>query len=313
MADKALVTVYILIYKDMKRIPDLLKSIVNQTYNNIELLISDDGSPNISYEDLETAIEPYKFRFKNIIINKNEKNKGTVQHLNGIIPKMNGDILCGIAADDLFYDFDVISSVVDFFKKNQDIDIVTSRRFDEGDKVEQPIKKVQKIIKDDFQSYQKIMFRATPLISGAGTFFRKGFWDKYGYYPEEFKLVEDASLFTKLIAQGIKIGFLDKVTILHGAGGVSDKNVSPHPWYTKDMDYLYSTWLYYFIPKKDIFSRRCVTYHKKRRKIKKKRDIILLYILYIDICLYLFWLYKENIVWNFCRKIKGVNCEKRIK
>lgn len=292
MKAKVLVTVYILIYKDMKRIPDLLESIAKQTYQEIELLISDDGSPNITEEELRKAVEPYRRRFKNIIVNKNEKNAGTVRHINGIIPKMNGSILCGIAADDTFYDSNVIENVVDFFESNREIDIVTSKRYDEGDNVERPIKKVQEIIKNDFDSYKKIMFRATPLISGAGTFFRKKLFEKHGYFPEEFKLVEDASFFTKLPAEGVKFGFLDKITILHGAGGVSDKNVSPHPWFVEDMDYLYSTWLYKFVPEEDKFSRRCVTYHKKRRQAKSKLQIAILYLLYIDVCIWLFRFYK---------------------
>jgi len=280
----------------MKRIPELLKAVANQTYRYIELLISDDGSPNITKEELREAVEPYRSRFKSIVINKNKINYGTVRHINGIIPKMHGDILCGIAADDTFYDSYVIESIVDFFRNNSNVDIITSKRYDEGDKVERPIKKVQKIIKNDFESYQKIMFRATPLISGAGTFFRKELFEKYGYFPEKFKLVEDASFFTKLVSEGVQFGFLDRITILHGAGGVSDKNAIPHPWYVEDMDYLYSTWLYSLIPKNDRFSHRCVTYHRKRRQAKSKYQIIRLHLQYIDVCVWLLWFYKSDIL-----------------
>lgn len=296
MKEKALVTVYVLIYRDMKRIPELLKSIANQTYENIELMISDDGSPNVTKEELIEVVKPYRSRFNNTIINKNEINYGTVRHINGIIPKMSGDILCGIAADDIFYDSKVIENIVDFFRNNSDVDIVTSKRYDEGDKVERPIKKVQKILKNDFESYQKIMFRVTPLISGAGTFFRKELFEKYGYFPEEFKLVEDASFFTKLVSEGVRFGFLDRITISHGAGGVSDKNTVPHPWYVEDMDYLYSTWLYSLIPKNDRFSHRCVTYHRKRRKTKKKCQIVLLYLQYIDVCMWIFLFYRREVL-----------------
>lgn len=301
-----LVTVYILIYKDLKRMPELLQSIVKQTYREIELVVSDDGSPNITMEDLLAMIEPYKTRFTNVIVNKNEENMGTVKHLNHILPKMNGDVLCGIAADDTFFDYTVIESIVDYFNKNKGYDIVTSKRYDEGDNVEQPIKKVQEILKNDFEKYKKVMFRATPLISGAGTFFRKGVWEKYGYYPEEFKLVEDASMFTKLIATGVKFGYLDKLTILHGAGGVSDKNAVPHPWYKEDMDYLYSTWLFKYLPKEDKFSRRCIEYHRKRRRVKSGYQILILYMIYIDVCCWIFWFYKDNLFENLVKKIRGV-------
>lgn len=291
MNEKPLVTVYILIYKDMSRICDLLRSVAAQTYEEIELLISDDGSPNITYQDLVNVTEPYKARFKNIIINKNEENKGTVRHVNGIIPKANGVILSGIGGDDIYYNDNVIENVVDFFKQNKNIYIATSKRFDEGEGVEQPHKNVQQVLKNDFSKYKKVMFRATPQISGTGTFFRRDLFEKYGYFPEEFKLVEDASYYTKLVAQGVKFGFIDKITVIHAAGGVSDKNAIPHPWYVQDMDYLYSTWLYGLVDKDDYFSRRCITYHSKRRKAHRLFQIGILYFLYLDVCIWLFLYY----------------------
>lgn len=291
METRGLVTVYILIYKNMKRISELLESIARQTYKEIELLISDDGSPNITEEDLLEVVRPYEKRFTNVIINKNRGNNGTVRHINGIIPKMHGKILCGIAADDMFYNNDVIESIVDFFNENEAIDIVTSKRYDESSGLVQPIEKVQEVIKNHFDRYKKIMFRATPLISGAGTFFRKDLFKKYGYFPEEFRLVEDASFFSKLVSEGVRFGFLDKITIFHGAGGVSDKNVIPHPWYEADMDYLYSTWLYSLIPLDDKFSYRCVTYHKKRRLAKNTFQILILYMRYVDVCMWILKFY----------------------
>lgn len=295
MKEQMLVTVYILIYKDMSRLQELLQSVADQTYENIELLISDDGSPNMTQEELIEAVKPYIDRYSNIIINKNEQNLGTVRHINGIIPKANGKILCGIAGDDRFFDSKVIEEVVRFFADNESIDIVTSKRFDEGTATEQPIKKMQSILKNDFEAYRKVMFRATPSISGAGTFFRKELFEQYGNFPEEFKLVEDASYFTKLIAQGVRFGFLDRITIRHGAGGVSDKKAVPNLLFVKDMDYLYSDWLYSLIPENDKFSKRCVKYHGKRRRAKGLFSIAKLYLCYLDVCIWLLGFYREEI------------------
>lgn len=291
-----LVSVYVLMYKSIEGLSKTLDSIIKQDYPRIELIISEDGSGKIKEEDILAYIEPYKKYFEKIVININNTNVGTIRHLNIVIKKSSGDILCGISPEDVYYDKNVIKNVVTYFLNNPQKVIVTSKRLDETDNLIRPTKKLQNILVNHFEKYKKIMLRATPLISGAGTFYRREIFDKYGYFPEEFKLVEDASYYTKLVDKGVEFGFLDCITYVHAAGGVSDKSTTPHPWWVQDREYLYETWLMEIAKKEDWFSERCVKFHIQRVLKEKTFALIFLCLKYIDVCFYLLWFYKEEII-----------------
>lgn len=303
MYNTPLVTVYILVYKDISKIKKAIESIVSQTYPRIELFVSDDGSPNISIKEIEEVIQPYKERFENIVINKNDDNLGTVKHLNRIYQMFSGRIICGVAADDMYHDEHVVENVVKYFLDNPSKLVVTSRRLDETDNLIRPTKKLQNILERQQGKYKKIMLRATPLICGAGTFYRCDLFEKHGYFPEEFKLVEDASYYSKLVDMGVEFGFLDCITYVHAAGGVSDKSTKPHPWWLQDRKYLYETWLMDIAEKEDWFSKRCVKFHVKRVEKEGTIALIPLCMAYIDVCIYLLCFYKEEILEIIIKKV----------
>ena len=290
-----LVSIYVLTYKSIEGLKKTLDSIAIQNYPRMELIISEDGSGKIKEEDIWVYVELYNKKFEKIIININDTNIGTVGHLNNVLKKTTGDILCGIAPGDAYCDKNVIKNMVTYFKDNSTKLIATSKRIDETDNMIRPTKKMQNILKNHFEKYKKIMLRATPLISGAGTFYRRELFEKYGYFPEEFKLVEDASYYSKLVDMGVEFGFLDCITYVHAAGGVSDKSTAPHPWWVQDRKYLYKTWLMDIAEKEDIFSRRCVKFHAERVLKEGTIALVPLCIAYMDVCIYLLWFYKEEI------------------
>lgn len=301
--ESPLVSVYILMYKTLDGLQNTLDSIIEQEYSRMELIISEDGSGKIDESDLQ-FVKAYENKFENIIININEKNLGTVRHLNHILTKATGEIFCGVAAGDTLYNKKTVKNIVDYFENNPGKLIVTSKRIDETDDLIRPTKKLQKILQTDFHKYKKIMLRATPLISGAGTFYCRKLFEQYGYFPEEFKLVEDASYYTKLVDKGVEFGFLDCITCVHAAGGVSDKSSVPHPWWVQDREYLYVKWLMEIAKKEDRFSERCVKFHSQRVLKEKTFGLFFLCMKYIDVCFYLLWFYKEEIIEILLKRTK---------
>lgn len=299
-----LVSIYVLMYKSVEGLSKTLSSIVTQSYPRMELIISEDGSGKIKEEDIWSYVQSYEKCFEKIIVNINNENVGTVRHLNTVMKKASGNILCGISPGDVYYDKRVIQDVVAYFANNSKIFLVTSKRIDETDNLVRPTKKLQNILENHFEKYKKIMLRATPLISGAGTFYRRELFEKYGYFPEEFKLVEDAPYYSKLIDMGIEIGFLDCITYVHAAGGVSDKSTKPHTWWIQDRKYLYTTWLMNIAEKEDCFSKRCVRFHAERVSREGIVAFILTCIKYIDVCAYLLCFYKEEVVEILQKRLK---------
>ena len=89
---KPLVSVLIPAFNHEKYIQQAIKSIINQDYKNIELLIIDDGST----DDTWNKIQEMKFlcigRFVNIFFEK-QKNNGVCTTLNRLIQKSNGEFI----------------------------------------------------------------------------------------------------------------------------------------------------------------------------------------------------------------------------
>ena len=298
-----LVSIYVLVYKSLEGLSKTLDSIVSQEYPRIELIISEDGSGKVKEDEIWDYVREYGNYFEKIIVNVNSTNVGTVRHLNSVIKKTSGRVLLGLSPGDAFYDKEVVKNVVSYFMDNPERLVVTSKRIDELDNLIRPTRKLQNIIENNFGKYKKIMLRATPLICGGGTFYQREIFEEYGYFPEEFKLVEDASYYSKLVDMGVEFGFLDCITYVHAAGGVSDKSTKPHPWWLQDRKYLYETWLMDIAEKEDWFSKRCVKFHVKRVEKEGTIALIPLCMAYIDVCIYLLCFYKEEILEIIIKKV----------
>ena len=94
-----------------------IRSILNQTYKNIELIIINDGSKN----DLCSIVS--KFHDNRIKIIDNVTNKGLVYSLNRAIKLSKGYYIARMDTDDESYP-DRIEVQVDYLEANKDIDIV---------------------------------------------------------------------------------------------------------------------------------------------------------------------------------------------
>ena len=89
------VSVIIPVYNAEKYVEDAVKSVLSQTYENIEILIIDDGSPDKSIEICE--------RFKNPKVKIiRQKNRGLAGARNTGIRHAQGDYLAFLDADDMW-------------------------------------------------------------------------------------------------------------------------------------------------------------------------------------------------------------------
>lgn len=95
-----LVSVVVPSYNHAKYIADTIKSIIDQDYENIELIVIDDGSQDASakvIQEMVSACEKRFFRFEF----RSRKNKGLCATLNEGIKWCQGKYYSAIASDDL--------------------------------------------------------------------------------------------------------------------------------------------------------------------------------------------------------------------
>ena len=98
---KTLVTIGVLAYNSAKTILETLDSIALQTYDNIELIICDDGSTDNTLVVVKTWLKEHVSNFYRTEIVTVNQNTGTPANCNRLLKHSNGEWLKMIAADDL--------------------------------------------------------------------------------------------------------------------------------------------------------------------------------------------------------------------
>ena len=114
------ISIIMSVYNDKLNIENSIKSIINQTHKNFELIIINDGS------DKKTKDILLKFKKKKKIrIFHNKKNYGLSYSLNKAIKKCKYDLIARMDSDDISYK-NRIKHQLDFIKKNPKIDVLGS-------------------------------------------------------------------------------------------------------------------------------------------------------------------------------------------
>lgn len=121
MNRKPLVSVIMSEYNsDISLLKSSIESIINQDYNNLELIVIDDCGKN----DVEEVVSQYKD--ERIKVYKNEFNLGLVQSLNKAIELCNGKYIARMDTDDYSYS-NRIRLQVEFLEKNPRYALIGSR------------------------------------------------------------------------------------------------------------------------------------------------------------------------------------------
>lgn len=97
-----LVSVIIPCYNHCQYILDSIKSVINQTYEDIELIVIDDGSKDDSFEEIKKIESECRSRFRRFEC-YTRQNKGLSATLNEAIQWCQGKYVSLIASDDIMF------------------------------------------------------------------------------------------------------------------------------------------------------------------------------------------------------------------
>jgi len=115
-----LVSVIIPCYHQAYFLPTAIQSCIDQTYQKIEIIIVDDGSP----DNVQMAVMPFKDRIKLI----QQTNQGLSEARNVGIRHSSGDFLLFLDADDILGS-DTVSSQIKYLKENTDTNVVVCKNY----------------------------------------------------------------------------------------------------------------------------------------------------------------------------------------
>lgn len=115
-----LVSISIPVYNAEKTIAETIQSIINQTYNNLEIIIVDNASTDNTLQVIK------KFKDPRIKIYKNNKNIGAEKNFSKCVKLAKGRYIAIFHADDV-YTKNMIKKQVEVFQNNPNIAAVFTR------------------------------------------------------------------------------------------------------------------------------------------------------------------------------------------
>ena len=204
--EQPLVSVVIPCYNHENFVQDCIQSVINQTYENIELIIIDDGSKDGSVEKIQEMLEKCYSRFSRFEF-ITRSNRGLSETLNEAINWCKGKYFSAIASDDILIK-DKISSQLEYLENESNLVAVFGRVLfidqDGKDIEEEPSKKINLVKFEDLFLQKIILMAPTQLI-------RLENIKKVGGYIEDM-IIEDWYMWLKLSKIG-KIKIIDKVLV----------------------------------------------------------------------------------------------------
>ena len=213
-----LVSVLLSAYNSEETLGESIDSLLRQTYKNLEILISDDGSIDSTKE----ICKKFKLKDERVLFFSNKKNIGLTKSLNNLAQKASGSLIARHDADDISLPYRIEEQIQ--FMKKKNLDAVTTRSL-----VKQNNKKRPGI---SFYIPDKLLInRKNPFIHGT-LIIKKNVFQEIGYYDERFYFAQDYKLFYDLLNNGYKVRTLNKALyILNTENNISSENLERQNYY----------------------------------------------------------------------------------
>ena len=177
MNETPLVSLVILTYNQENFISEAVKGALSQTYENLEIIVSDDCSTDDTYEIAKRTIENYA-EDKKIFLYKNEKNMGLVPHVNKIFSQyVNGEYIALAGGDDISLPERIEKTVV--LLKENSVYAVTGQCYIINESGEVIGNSEQKGI-SCWEINDEYIKNLSFMTSGAGLAIKKCVYDKFG-------------------------------------------------------------------------------------------------------------------------------------
>lgn len=231
---KGLISVIIPCYNHGKYIEEAVDSILNQTYQNFEIIIINDGSTD---EFTNNLLEHYD-KPKTTVYHT--ENRGLANARNYGFEKSNGEFVQFLDSDDYILK-DKFQLQIDIFEANKDIDIVYSdfKFYLQNEKKLKEKDIDVEIPGDAFEGFLYKWQREFSIPIHTAIFRRRAFPDKLPFI-ENFDAVEDWLMWVSLAAEGRMFFYLDKVLAVYRiqGGNMTDKKLFMLYWVSRAISYI---------------------------------------------------------------------------
>lgn len=214
------ISVIMAVYNNENSVQDSIFSILNQSYENFELLILDDASTDSSY----FKINNIAMQDNRIKTYRNKTNIGLTKSLNKLITLSKGSLLARQDGDDISLSKRFESQIN--FLKDDDFEFCVTRA--------KSIQTGKNIPNLSFYLPDKLTMNfKNPFIHGT-LMIRKETMVKVGMYNEKFYYSQDFKLFKDLLASKVKYKYLkESFYLLNTENNISKNFENEQKYYFK--------------------------------------------------------------------------------
>lgn len=263
-----LVSIVVITYNSAAYVLETLESAKVQTYQNIELIITDDGSSDDTVEICQGWLNENQKRFVRTDLLTVSMNTGISANANRGYRAAKGEWIKGIAGDDALLP-DCVKDYIDFIQGRPEIEICHSRveEYKEILDKEHFLRSEVRAKKMHLRSLSAkeqyiLLYRGGSGIMAPTVFIKTNLIKRIGYCNEDFPLCDDWPLWLKITNAGNKFYFLNKNTVkyrLRAESACHKKGVN----YMQKKDYE----LYKFIDR-NYLSNESASWHKLNIKYR---------------------------------------------
>lgn len=208
-------------YNSDKTLEKTIKSVISQTYNNVEYIIVDGNSKDNTLD----VIKEYQ---SNITKWVSEPDKGLYDAMNKGIAFATGDIVGILNSDDIFNNDTVLEDVAKFHKENNvEASVGNIIQFNDQGKT---------VRKYSAKQWNPEKLRIGFMPAHPAIFFNRDLFEKYGDYQLDFTIGADYELITRFfLKHNITWKFSDITTTSMLIGGLSSSGVSSYKLISKEI------------------------------------------------------------------------------
>ncbi|WP_161947559.1 glycosyltransferase [Proteiniphilum saccharofermentans] len=220
VTDNPLVSVIIITYNSSRYVIEALESVKAQTWGNLELIVSDDGSRDQTVQLCADWIVENKDRFSTTKLITVPRNTGISANCNRGVRASVGDWIKVISGDDILIDSAI------------DDNLTYTRQFPEASFIASDVREIDEngvLIRDKVLNEGLIHFSSLPtaekqmktysrwpVFLNTPTFFcKREMIGKGMFLDEEFKIYEDMVMVIRALEEGYRLHYMEKPTVAY--------------------------------------------------------------------------------------------------
>lgn len=213
-----LVSIVLITYNSAKYVLETLESVKKQTWHNIELIISDDGSNDLTIKICTDWLKENKHHFQQVHLITVAENTGIPKNCNRGLRATRGEWLKTISGDDILLP-NCIADNMAFSRLIPDCSFIFSdvnEINENGSVIREHIVNESLLFFGNLSTAKKQLkaYSRWPAFLNTPSFFSKReVIEKVGFCDENFKIYEDMTMIIRMMERNIKMYYMPITTV----------------------------------------------------------------------------------------------------